>query len=75
MTDEIPACPDCGSSQIRRRTDRWDQGVEKKWWCQENGCRFDTPTYRERHTGGGRNFGLSSDLLEMDADDVGGRRV
>lgn len=69
MTRTIKVCPDCDSSNIRKQTGRW--GGKNRYYC--NGCNqpVEKPKVREPLSQGTRS-GLSKQLADMDADDVGG---
>lgn len=82
MTDEdveeIPVCPNCGSSRVRRRwgkqSDDIEPGSYKCWLPEGCGEEFNEPDYRERDASRASGVGgLSSAgrrLVEMDPDEL-----
>ena len=71
--DEIPACPACDSSRLRKRTLSIQSSAkgERPWLCKDCGELFKTPTYRERQPGGGES---AESILERVRADIEAER-
>jgi predicted RNA-binding Zn-ribbon protein involved in translation (DUF1610 family) len=76
---QVQACPECGSSRIRKQGSRsvqcsWDG---EAYTCEACGARFEEPATRASERGGGPRNGLANDLYyDHDAGDLvtdGGR--
>lgn len=71
--DEVAACPDCDSSQVRYYTPGGYRGFgdHKRYACRSCGARFDEFTARPRKIRSAGQSGLAADLLDADPDEVG----
>jgi len=65
MSDTIPVCPECDSSQFRPRSGR--HNGKPGWRCHDCDKHYKRPAYRERYRRGGYSKDdLVARLLEID---------
>lgn len=74
MSDEIPVCPKCDSTHIRRRVPGHAHSFvdgQRRWFCQGCGGRFDDVRWRERRAPARFHPDSSQQaLLDADASEV-----
>jgi transposase-like protein len=69
MSNEIPVCPDCDSSQFRPRSGR--HNGKPGWKCYDCETHHKRAAYRKRHKKGGyAKDDLVARLLEMDPEPI-----
>ena len=73
-SDEVLACPECDSSDIKGRKwrSRPDGSPSEAWYCTTCGDHFDEPVIREAQAPGRNPSGLAKKLWDMDPDEVTG---